>query len=104
MANYGRIQVDPAVLLGKPVIRGTRVPVDLLLRRLAEGATEEDLLAAYPHLERDDIRAALAFAADELSLTENLEPPTIRALAEPTVKGGSPARIDLDACRIWWQK
>jgi uncharacterized protein (DUF433 family) len=71
---YGRIEIDPAVMLGKPVIRGTRVPVELLLRRLAEGASEEALLASYPHLDRDDIRAALAFAADEIALTENLAP------------------------------
>ncbi len=74
MAAYGRIEIDPQVMLGKPVIRGTRVPVELLLRRLSEGATEDDLLAAYPHLEREDIRAALAFAASEIAVTEYLEP------------------------------
>ena len=63
-------------MLGKPVIRGTRVPVELLLRRLSEGATEEDLLESYPHLERSDIRAALAFAASEIGLSEYLEPAT----------------------------
>lgn len=61
-------------MLGKPVIRGTRVPVELLLRRLSEGASEDDLLVAYPHLEREDIRAALAFAASEIAQTEYLEP------------------------------
>lgn len=74
MAIYGRIKINPDVLLGKPVIRGTRVPVELLLRRLAEGASEVDLLASYPHLETADIRAALAFAADEIALSENLAP------------------------------
>jgi uncharacterized protein (DUF433 family) len=64
-----RIQIDPEVMLGKPVIRGTRIPVELLLRRLAEGATDEDLLASYPHLTREDIRAAVAFAADEVAHT-----------------------------------
>ncbi|MGC9945243.1 MAG: DUF433 domain-containing protein [Bryobacteraceae bacterium] len=48
---------------GKPVIRGTRIPVELLLRKLAEGAVVEDLLDAYPRLAADDIRAALAYAA-----------------------------------------
>jgi uncharacterized protein (DUF433 family) len=67
-----RIQIDPEVMLGKPVIRGTRIPVELLLRRLAEGATDEDLLASYPHLTREDLRAAVAFAADEIAHTENL--------------------------------
>ncbi|MBI4770701.1 MAG: DUF433 domain-containing protein [Chloroflexi bacterium] len=62
-----RIEVNPAVLLGKPVIRGTRIPVELILRKLSEGATEADLLDAYPRLTRADIRAALAYAADSLA-------------------------------------
>jgi uncharacterized protein (DUF433 family) len=49
---------------GKPVIRGTRITVDLILRKLAEGASENDILDAYPHLAIEDIRAALAYAAD----------------------------------------
>jgi uncharacterized protein (DUF433 family) len=60
----GRIEVNPSVMLGKPVIRGTRVPVELLLRKLAEGATMADLVDAYPRLTEDDIRACLAYAAD----------------------------------------
>jgi uncharacterized protein (DUF433 family) len=51
-------------MLGKPVIRGTRITVELVLRSLSEGATETDLLEAYPHLKPEDIRAALAYAAD----------------------------------------
>ena len=51
-------------MLGKPVIRGTRIPVELILRKLSEGATEADLLDAYPHLTLEDIRAAVAYAAD----------------------------------------
>lgn len=62
-----RIEINPKVMLGKPVIRGTRVPVEMILRKLAEGATEADLLDGYPRLTRDDIRAALAFAADSLA-------------------------------------
>jgi uncharacterized protein (DUF433 family) len=54
-------------MLGKPVIRGTRITVELLLRRIAEGATEADILTSYPHLTRDDIRAAVSFAADEIA-------------------------------------
>ena len=65
--NYERIEINPAVMLGKPVIRGTRVPVELILRKLGEGATEADLLDAYPRLTRDDLHAALAYAADILS-------------------------------------
>ena len=59
-----RVEINPAVLMGKPVIKGTRIPVELLLRKLAEGATEAELLDAYPRLAREDIHAALAYAAD----------------------------------------
>ena len=62
-----RIEVDPDVMLGKPVIRGTRVPVEIILRKLSEGATEADLLDAYPRLTRDDIRAVLAYAAESIA-------------------------------------
>ena len=56
-----RIEIDPAVMMGKPVIRGTRIPVELIVRKLSEGATEADLLDAYPRLTVEDIRAALAY-------------------------------------------
>lgn len=62
-----RIEINPNVMLGKPVIRGTRIPVELLVRKLSEGATEADLLDAYPPLTAADISAALAFAADSLA-------------------------------------
>ncbi len=62
-----RVEVNPEVMLGKPVIRGTRIPVELILRKLSEGATEADLLDAYPNLTAADIQAALAFAADSLA-------------------------------------
>jgi uncharacterized protein (DUF433 family) len=62
-----RIEIDPEVMLGKPVIRGTRIPVELILRKLAEGATEADLLDGYPRLSEAVIKAALAYAADTLS-------------------------------------
>ena len=59
-----RIEINPAVMMGKPVIRGTRIPVELILRKLSEGATEADLLDAYPRLTHADFQAALAYAAD----------------------------------------
>ena len=62
-----RIEINPSIMQGKPVIRGTRVPVELLLRKLAEGAAIEDLLDAYPRLVAGDIRAALAYAADTIA-------------------------------------
>ena len=62
-----RIEINPAIALGKPVIRGTRIPVDLLLRKLSEGSCETELLDAYPRLTREDLQAALAYAADVLA-------------------------------------
>ncbi len=70
MATTDRIEVNPAIMQGKPVIRGTRVPVELILRKLGEGAKEKDLLDAYPHLTQDDIRAAIIYAADTLAHEE----------------------------------
>jgi len=60
MGTNERIEIDPKVMLGKPVVRGTRVPVELILRKLAEGATEADLLDGYPGLAAADIRAAIS--------------------------------------------
>jgi uncharacterized protein (DUF433 family) len=65
-----RIEINPSVMLGKPVIRGTRIPVELLLRKLSEGAAAGDLLDAYPRLTEDDIRACLAYAADAIAHQE----------------------------------
>ncbi len=62
-----RVEINADIMQGKPVIRGTRIPVELLLRKLAEGATIEDLLDAYPRLAADDIRGALAYAADTIA-------------------------------------
>lgn len=58
-----RISIDPAVCFGKPCIRGTRIWVSLLLDFLAAGATIEELLADYPHLQREDVLAAVAYGA-----------------------------------------
>jgi len=58
-----RIMVDPAILVGKPIVKGTRISVELILDRLADGWTTEEVLAAYPHLSRDDVVAAVACAA-----------------------------------------
>jgi uncharacterized protein (DUF433 family) len=59
-----RISVDPDVCFGKACIRGTRIWVSLLIDNLAAGVSEDDLLAAYPSLKREDIHAALAYAAE----------------------------------------
>jgi len=62
--SHARISVNPAVMMGKPCIKGTRITVELILRKLGAGRTFADLLDAYPHLTEEDLRAALAFAAD----------------------------------------
>jgi uncharacterized protein (DUF433 family) len=67
MTAGDRIEINPSIMLGKPVIRGTRIPVEILIRKLSEGATEADLLDAYPRLTSADIRAALGYAADSLA-------------------------------------
>lgn len=54
---HPRITASPAVMPGKPVVRGTRLTVELLLRKMSEGATTADLLRMYPHLEAADVRA-----------------------------------------------
>ena len=65
-----RIVIDPAVMLGKPVIRGTRITVEIILGKLAQGATEADLLEDYPHLTTEDIRAAVAYGAASVAHEE----------------------------------
>jgi uncharacterized protein (DUF433 family) len=65
-----RIEINPAVMLGKPVIRGTRITVELILRKLAEGETESELLEDYPHLTPEDIRAAIAYGAASVAHEE----------------------------------
>ena len=63
MADLTRITVDPAVLDGVPCLRGLRIPVATIVGMIADGLSTEEILAAYPDLEPDDISAALAYAA-----------------------------------------
>jgi uncharacterized protein (DUF433 family) len=65
--SHPRIKRDPKIMMGKPVIAGTRITVEMILRCLAAGDSAEHILANYPHLVLDDIRAAQAFAADYLA-------------------------------------
>jgi uncharacterized protein (DUF433 family) len=67
---HERITIDPKIMFGKPVIKGTRIPVELVLRKISEGMTEEQIIEHHPHLTVDDIRAAAAFAADHLAAEE----------------------------------
>lgn len=59
-----RIIVDSEILVGKPIIKGTRISVELILDRVADGWTMEDILASYQHITREDVLAALSFAAE----------------------------------------
>lgn len=65
-----RIEINPRIMFGKPVIKGTRLPVEIILEKLAYGETEEDILKDYPFLKKEDVKAALLYAAKTLSLEE----------------------------------
>ncbi len=74
MSDLDRIQTDPEIMRGKPVIKGTRITVELVLRRLADGVSVDELLEAYPHLERSDILAAFQYASDLIANEEIIVP------------------------------
>jgi uncharacterized protein (DUF433 family) len=87
-----RIVVDPKVMVGKPCIRGTRIPVRMIVNVLAHGVTFDEIFEEYPRLTRDDILACLLYAADVLERT----PPTddfrgnaLVVIAEVTNRGSS---------------
>jgi uncharacterized protein (DUF433 family) len=72
MSPQPRIEINPNVMLGRPVIRGTRITVELILRKLGEGASYSELLQAYPNLTENDLQAAITFAADTLAHEETV--------------------------------
>ena len=65
-----RIEINPKVMMGKPVVRGTRITVESILRKISEGMSEQELLDAYPRLTTNDIKAAIRYAADTLAHEE----------------------------------
>jgi uncharacterized protein (DUF433 family) len=67
MKTYDRIEINPNIMFGKPVIKGTRVTVEQILRKLAGGMTVEEIITDHPHLTKEDILAAQEFAADYLA-------------------------------------
>jgi uncharacterized protein (DUF433 family) len=67
VTTHERIEINPEIMGGKPVIRGTRVPVEIVLRKLGAGMTPEGIMADHPRVTAEDIRAAQAFAADYLA-------------------------------------
>ena len=70
MERSPKIEMNPKIMLGKPVIKGTRMTVELILRKLSEGAKDKDIIDAYPHLTIEDIHAAISYAADVLAHEE----------------------------------
>lgn len=66
MYTQSPIEINPKIMTGKPVIRGTRITVELILEKLAAGESIAQIIEAYPHLTEDQIKAALAFAAASL--------------------------------------
>ena len=70
MIPTDRIEINPRVCNGKPVIKGTRVSVSVILEQIAEGESWDALLAGYPELKREDIQAALFYARASLDHTE----------------------------------
>ena len=73
MDTSKHIEINPKIMMGKPVIKGTRVTVEMLLEKLSGGETEENILVAHPHLTKENIKGALAFAAQSLK-GENIYP------------------------------
>lgn len=67
MELHDRIEINPNIMFGKPVIKNTRITVEHILRKLAGGMTPEEIIADHPHLKLDDILAAQEFAADYLA-------------------------------------
>lgn len=69
-----RIAVNPQIMMGKPVIKGTRIPVEIIVRKLAHRLSTEEMLRDYPRLTEEDIKAAVLYAAEmlESTLTDDL--------------------------------
>ncbi|MBU1615522.1 DUF433 domain-containing protein [bacterium] len=70
MISIQRIELDPKVCNGRPVIKGTRIPVSVILEQIAEGESWDTLLIGYPELKKEDIQAALLYATASLDHTE----------------------------------
>ena len=70
MYTNERIACNPDVMLGKPVIKGTRITIELLLKKLSEGMSMEELITAYPQLKKEDILAAISYSAEVISREE----------------------------------
>jgi uncharacterized protein (DUF433 family) len=74
MTYYKRIEINPEIMLGKPVIKGTRIPVYVILGLLGEGYTFEQIIKEYPDITKEDILAVLKFAAKTTQFEEKIMP------------------------------
>jgi len=92
-----RIEIHPKVMLGKPVIRGTRIPVELLTRKLREGMTQADLLDAYPRLTPIDIKAALESASLQSPTPTRVQLPTVTLAADLPMARSRPSNRPVKA-------
>ena len=70
MISIDRIEINPRVCNGKPVIKGTRIPISVILEQIAEGESWDNILENYPELKREDIKAALLFAKETIDHSE----------------------------------
>lgn len=70
MKKYDRIETNPDIMFGKPVIKGTRITVESILHELADDMTPDEIIKDHPHLKKENIRAAQHFAADYLAQEE----------------------------------
>jgi len=70
MASMNRIELNPRVCNGRPVIKGTRIPVSVILEQIAEGDSWDTVLSNYPELKKEDIQAALIYARESIDHTE----------------------------------
>lgn len=82
MKSSSRIEVNPKIMMGKPVIKGTRITVELILRKLAQGLSASELVQDYPSLTVEDVQAALAYAADTVAHEENIDLDNAQAAAK----------------------
>lgn len=67
-----RVEINPKIMVSKPVIKGTRIPVELILKMLSQGMSIKEILEEYPHLTKEDIQACLAYATQSLEVEEVL--------------------------------
>ncbi len=70
MKKYDRIESNPEIMFGKPIIKGTRITVERILHKLADGMTPDEIIKDHPHLKKEDIKEAQHFAADYLGMEE----------------------------------